>query len=579
MYLKVTKAKNKEYLKIVESYWDKKDKKVKHRVIANLGRADQFLGHSALIEKLVEKLSGGEYVKIDEINKDGEAGNFNYGYIILKHIWNRYKLNEFFTKILESDKIKRVICDSKNIIKSIFSLVINRALFSEYSKLGYFNKKDYFLFLNEEIKLHNLYLTLEILSDIKEELELHLLNLNKNLLNLDLEIALYDVTTLYFESKREDEIRKFGLSKDFKINEVQIVLSLLVDKNGIPITFDIFEGNKAETATILDTLDRLKRKFGLSKVTIVADRGISKWINLYEIKKRGYEYIVALSFKKDKKLTEKILDKKDYKQISFSTKEGYYGYKEFVVTEEKRVKISDNYSLYEKDLDKNQKGFIYKNLALTHKIVSTYSDSRRRKDETDRNRELEKLAKKIDNSTPVKKSKYLKIIKNDSCKIDYEIDLEATKNDAKFDGFYALASSDTSLSAMEIINTHKNIYEIENSFRDVKHSLSIRPIYHYKKERIIGHIIVSFLAYMFLKHIEFSLKNSKKTDDDLKEALTVENIKESILSMQVTKTLIKDKYYYLKNRHTKLASRIVDLFKIKLPKNIMDEDSMKSYIS
>ncbi len=602
LYLKVTKVKDKEYLKIVESYWDKKEKKVKHKVIANLGRLDQFIGQSALIKKLIEKLSDGKYVEIDEINKDGNADNYNYGYIVLKTVWNRYKLNGFFKKVLENKKIK----NDKEIIKTIFTLIVNRALFSEYSKHRYFNKKDYFLFLNEELKLHNLYLTLEVLEEIKEELELHLLNLNKNLFNLDLEVALYDVTTLYFESKREDAdieikdeennntietkkgLRKFGLSKDFKINEVQIVLSLLIDKSGIPITFEIYEGNRAETTTLLDTLDRLKNKFGLNKITIVADRGISKWLNLKEIKLRGYEYIVAISFK-SKNLSEKILDdKKNYTQISFSTEKGYYGYKEFIITEEKRVKISKNSSLYDETLDKENKGYIYQTIPLTHKIVATYSDIRAKKDESDRNRAIENLTKKINNKTAIKKSKFIKITNNnenssssnndDSCNIGYEIDFEAIKEDAKFDGYYALASSDTSLSALEIINIHKNIYDIENSFRDLKNTLSIRPIYHYKRERIIGHIIVSFLAYMFLKHIEISLKNSKKTDDNLKESITIENIKDSLLSMEVTKTLIKDTHYYLKNKHTKLASRIVDLFKINLPKNIVDERDIKDYI-
>ena len=589
MFLKVNKSKGKEYLKIVESYWDKSDKKVKHRVVVNLGRLDTLMQHSSLIERLIDKLSNGKYVKIDEINKDGEAFNFNYGYIVLKDIWRRYKLDSFFKRVLENKKIISSNSNSNTIIKTIFSLIVNRALFNEYSKKGYFDKKDYFLFLNEEIKLHNLYLTLEALAQIKEEIEIHLLNINKTIFDTNLQVSLFDVTTLYFESKSEDELRKFGLSKDFKINEVQIVLSLLTDKNGLPITFDIYEGNKAETTTLLDTLDRLKNRFGLQKVTIIADRGISKYLNLKEIKQRGYEYIVAISFKKDKELSKEILDTNGYHKISLDEANGYYGYKEFIVTKEKRVKVSNNSSYYDKALDKDNKGYIYKTVSLTHKVVATYSDSRAKKDESDRNRAIEKLTKKIENNiTPIKKSKYITINQssnnsssdsNNSCKIEYEINLEAIKEESKFDGFYALASSNTSLDALSIINIHKNIYEIENSFKNLKHSLSIRPIYHYKKERIIGHVIISFLAYIFLKHIELKLKSSQKIQkSNLEESITVENIKNALLSMEVTKTLIKDKHYYLKNRHTKLASKIVDLFKIKLPKNILDKEGIKRYL-
>jgi len=196
VFLKINKSKGKEYLKIVESYWDKNDKKVKHRVLVNLGRLDTLLQHSSLIERLIDKLSNGEYVKIDEINKDGEALNFNYGYIVLRDIWRRYKLDSFFKRILEDKKI--ISNNSDTVIKTIFSLIVNRALFSEYSKKGYFDKKDYFLFLNEEIKLHNLYLTLETLTKIKEEIEIHLLNINKTIFDTNLQISLFDVTTLYF---------------------------------------------------------------------------------------------------------------------------------------------------------------------------------------------------------------------------------------------------------------------------------------------------------------------------------------------------------------------------------------------
>ena len=96
MYLKVTRAKEHEYLKIVESYRDKEDGKIKHRVLFNLGRLDNLIKHTSLIDKLVEKLGQGRYVKIDDINQDGDAKVYNYGYIVIRELWNRYKLDDFF---------------------------------------------------------------------------------------------------------------------------------------------------------------------------------------------------------------------------------------------------------------------------------------------------------------------------------------------------------------------------------------------------------------------------------------------------------------------------------------------------
>ena len=589
MYLKVVKSKGYEYLKFVESY--REGKQVKQRVIANLGRLDILLKHNVLIEKLFEKLNNGNFFKLDDLNKDGEADVYNYGYIIIKKIWDSYKLNEFFEMILEKKNINK----SYNVIKTIFSLVINRALKSELSKLGYFNNKEYFIGLNEDLKLHNIYNSLEVLEEIKDELEDYLLKKSINLFNRDITVAFFDVTTLYFESKKEDEdieikdnknnkeaieikkgLRKFGLSKDFKINETQIVLSLLIDKNGIPITFEVYEGNRAETTTLIDALDRLKKRFNIEKITVVADRGISRWLNLKEIKNKGYEYIVAIRFKNQKDLEKEILDKENYNLISFDEKNGYYGYKEFIITQEKKVKIKN---------EKNSSKF--EDITLTHKIISTYSDKRALKDEKDRNRAIEKLQKKLQNGSAVKKSKYIKILKsnednnNDKCSLKYEIDLNKIQEDKKYDGFYAIASSDVSISALEAIKIHKNIYEVENSFRDLKSSLNIRPIYHFKKERIKGHIIVSFLSYFLLKNIEYKLKNSKKIQkflNDNNETLSLDKIVKAINSFNVVKTNLNNNSIFIKLKHNTLASKIVNILKIKLPKNTQTNEEFFNFL-
>jgi len=575
LYLKVVKSKGYEYLRFVESY--RKGKQVKQRVIANLGRLDILLQHNTLIEKLFEKLNNGNYFKLDDVNKDGEASVYNYGYIIIRKIWDSYKLDKFFKEVLEKKEIKK----SYDVIKTIFSLVINRALKSELSKLGYFRKKEYFIGLNEELKLHNIYDSLEVLEKIKDELEDYILKQSVNLFNRDLKVAFFDVTTLYFESKKEDEdiendensekgLRKFGLSKDFKMNETQIVLSLLIDKDGIPITFEIYEGNKAETKTLIDTLDRLKKRFKLEKITVVADRGISRWLNLKEIKNRGYEYIVAIRFKHRKELEENILNKKDYKSITFNENDGYYGYKEFILTQTKKIKTDNK----------------FEDITLTHKIISTYSDKRASKDEKDRNRAIEKSKKRLQNGSAIKKSKYIKILSEDNnknnCSLIYEINLEKIQEDSKYDGFYAIASSDTSINPLEAIKIHKNIYEVENSFRDLKSSLNIRPIYHFKKDRIKGHIIVSFLSYFFLKNIEYRLKNSMKVQkylNDNNETISINKIVQAIDSVNAVKVNIQDNPVFIKLKHNTIASKIIDLFKIKLPKNTQTQKDFFNFLA
>ena len=278
----------------------------------------------------------------------------------------------------------------------------------------------------------------------------------------------------------------------------------------MPITFDIYEGNKAETKTLLDSLDRLKNRFSIDKITIIADRGLSSSLNLYEIKQRGYEYIVAIKYKNVKELEQEVLDKSNYMQISYNAKKGYYGYKEFTINQTKNIKTYQGYSSYSKDKDidnsnitikedKNGNKYFNQNITLTHKIISTYSDIRAYKDKKDRDRAIEKLNKKIkSNSLKTKTNeKYLKkALRNsnnniNNCDISYELDLQKIDNAKRHDGFYTLASSDTSLDALTIIQRHKSIYDIENAFRELKTDLNIRPIYHWTYKRIRGHIIVS----------------------------------------------------------------------------------------
>jgi len=648
MYLKSIKSKGYEYLKIVESYRDKSDGKIKHRVIINLGRVDQLIKHNSLIKKLVEKLGKDKYFTKEDINNNGDAIELNYGYYILKKIWNNYKLDEFF--INELNNIDCNIEDKNDFLKTVFSMIVHKALMVEASKLGYFNNKEFFYNLNEDLKLHNLYRYLDILSKIKETIETHLLKTSINLFNRDLTVCFYDVTTIRFESKIEDKdikvlkdydisieeflssikfsdikpkdyklncckfntlqenislyrtikgLKRFGLSKDNKPNDVQVVLSLLLDNDGLPLGFDIYEGNKAELTTILDSLDKLKQRFNIEKITIVADRGLSKWINLYEIKQRGYEYIMAYNFKNQKELEQYILTApNDYNQISFSTQNGYYGYKEFIYSDTKNCKIYEGYSLFEKFKkdnfydkinnkeikiykDNKNKKYIKQDITLTHKVISTYSDIRAKKDEIDRNRVIEKLQQKINNNqTIIKKSKYIKEIDNnnsDDCKKDYSINWDKIKEDKKYDGYYAIISSDTSINPLEAINKHKSLYEIEDGFRDLKSYIKIRPIRHFKRDRIIGYLIISFLSYFFLKNIEFRLLNSKKFKQFQQKndfTLSIKKIQEAILSLKIVKVKIKTKDLFIKLKHNTLSSKIIDLFKLKLPKNSSTKEEL-----
>ncbi len=111
----------------------------------------------------------------------------------------------------------------------------------------------------------------------------------------------YDVTTLYFEAEKEDELRKTGFSKDGKHQHPQIVLGLLVSVDGYPLAYDIFEGNKFEGHTMLPIIDAFKIKYNLSKLIVVADSGLMSSNNIVQLQLQGYEYILGARIKNEKK--------------------------------------------------------------------------------------------------------------------------------------------------------------------------------------------------------------------------------------------------------------------------------------
>ena len=607
MFARVIKSKGKEYLNIIDSYRDKNGQP-KQKVLANLGRVDELKINSIenLAKKLLEIVESKKSIKDSETPVIEELDRLNYGFIAYKKIWNRFKFDEILDEIIKDSNIKYKD-EFKNIV---FSLVIDRLL-NPKSKLALFNNKDDYFYINDKLQLERIYRVLDILSENKELIEKSLFMQNKNLFNISTDIVFYDLTTFYFESKNEDELRKFGYSKDAKFNEVQIVMGLLIDREGIPIGYEIFSGDTFEGNTIVNILDKLKDKFAIENVVIVADRGLNSKLNLKMIKDKGYNYIVSSKLKSlSNETKDKIINgvTSKVKKLKFSVnakrlnlRDYEYHLKEF--SKNAYIKISqgeDGVYKY-KELDYINR-VIYKEDGknkrenLKEKIICTYSDKRAKKDRYDRERALNKANdlivsdKKSDfNSTKGFRRFIEKIYleekesSEDKCK-DYVMGLkwEKIKSESIYDGFYAIQSSREDLTALEVIENYHNLYKIEDSFRVLKSTFNTRPIFHYKESRIEGHFIMSFISFMLERDLEIRLKKSKSFKS---ETITPERIRESLNSLEVSKVKIDNKIFYMKANHTngvdklKLGKKIHSFLKIKQLKSLNSyEEIMKIFI-
>jgi transposase len=338
------------------------------------------------------------------------------------------------------------------------------------SKLKTYEKQENFLGL-DEVDLNSLYRSLDLLADNKEKIEEDLFFRNRNLFNMEIDVAYYDVTTFYFESVKQNELKDFGFSKDCKFNQVQVVMGLFVDCEGRPIGYELFKGNVFDGKTLEKSLEMLKERFKIRRVIVVADRGINSKSNLLKLKSLGYGYIVASRLKSmSKEIIEEALSDKDYIEVS---------------DEEFKYKVLN----YSNKVNREE---------LPERLIVTYSGKRARKDRADRNRILEKTRKllkdpsKIDASNKRGGKKFIKF----TGKKKWELDREAIKSSERFDGYYAIQTSETNVSPREILVKHHGLWKIEESFRIMKSNLEVRPIFHWTEKRIRGHFVLCFLAFL-----------------------------------------------------------------------------------
>lgn len=307
-------------------------------------------------------------------------------------------------------------------------------------------------------------------TELKDQVEQISFKHTLKVLNGNLSIMFYDMTTLYFEASDEDDLRKTGFSKDGKHSNPQIYLGLLVGLGGYAIGYDIFEGNIYEGHTLVPTIEKISKKFNLSKPIIVADAGLLNNDNIKALELQEYEYILGARIK-----NESIENKEKMLSASFEDKS-------YIVIESGNAKL-----------------------------IVQYSSKRAKKDEHNRKRGLKNLEKKIKSGKLTKQNinnrgynKYLKM----EGEIIISIDEEKFKSDQKWDGLKGYVTNCTHAPSI-IIENYKNLWHIEKAFRMSKTDLRIRPIYHRIRKRIEAHICLSFVAYSIYKELERVLKEEK----------------------------------------------------------------------
>lgn len=378
----------------------------------------------------------------------------------------------------------------------LYRLVYPRSKLKTTEYLYRFEQKDYsedtiYRFMD---KLHSKY---------KEQVQQISYEHTLTVLGGSIQAVFYDVTTLYFEIEREDEIRKTGFSKDGKHKHPQIVLGLLVSKNAYPLAYDIFEGNKYEGDTFLPILESFRRQYKFEKLTVVADAGLLSNKNVEDLIRKGYEFILGARIKNEK---ESI--KKEILNLSF-----------------------------EKEASKAIK-------KENQTLIITYSEDRAKKDKFNRERGIKRLEKQLKlgklSKSSINNKGYNKFLKMEG-EVALTLDQEKVDLEARWDGLKGYLTN-TSMSKEEVLENYRHLWQIEKAFRVAKSELKIRPVFHYKRQRIEAHICMNFVAYKIYKELDRILKVKKTGLSPEKVIEIIQNIHEISLTTPnnevIKKTLI-----------------------------------------
>ncbi len=334
----------------------------------------------------------------------------------------------------------------------------------------------------QEISVYSIYRFMDKLnSKLKEKIEDVSFNYTKKILGGKIGVIFYDVTTIYFEASEADDYRIAGFSKDGKHQNPQILLGLLVGKDGYPIGYEIFEGNTFEGHTLITIIQRYIDRFKLEKPIVIADSGLLSRANINLLIGNDFKFILGARIKNEKR---SVIDK----ILGFKFKDG-------------EIKTL-----------KNDNGLI---------IHIGYSEKRARKDHFNRERGIKKLEKNILSGKLTKNNinnrGYNKFLKMEG-EIAISINKKKLSEDQKWDGLKGYITN-TDLSSKDVLDNYSNLWKIEKAFRISKTDLKIRPIYHRLRERVEAHICISFMAYLVYKELERTIKSTKNCQFSMNQAI------------------------------------------------------------
>jgi transposase len=547
MYIRTVKNNSgKAYYQLVESFRDQGQ--VKKRVLLTLGQVED--NKIDALKKAIARHQN-ELEAYENAKKVSVEDTFILGpLLVLETLFERLGINTLLKQIQQRHPKLGF-----ELRAHVFTLIACRFIHpsSKLKVYDHWMEKLYPVMLEEDIQLHTIYRTMDLLSTYKERVEKQLYQHGRDLLNLQVNVVLYDLTTLRFESTRTDlgNLRQFGYSKEMRPDCTQVVFGLLTDEEGIPLGFEVYPGNTFEGETLKSIVTKMKKKFQVKRFIFVADRGLLSKRNLECLREDKGEFIVGMRLGTMKKRHGELFDLSRFKQIH----EGLYVYE----------------TKHEGD-----------------RVIVTWSKARFERDQKARKDILEKILKKLQS----KKVNPQAFISNRSYKRFVRVDAksrpvlneEAIAEDEKGDGFFGIVTNVKELSAQEAVMHYKELWRIEDAFGEFKGpTLKTRPMFHWKDHRIVGHLVLCFLAYLCEAHMTKLLRGKGKQlmskaikDGTIKQrALTVPEAMRELQEVRaVPIRLGSEKKIWVRTDINGNAAKLMSAIGMRLPPRVLLEEDM-----
>ena len=491
MFFRVKRVASYEYLQIVRSV--RAAHKVRQQVFATLGRLDELKASGRLDALMRSGLRHCENVALIDAHAAGQTEPVTVLRIgpelVFGRLWKESGIQQVIQSLLEARRY------DFDVERAIYLTVLHRLFASGSDRAAERWRESYLIPGTEALELHHLYRAMAFLGQeiepkgpktlgtprcLKDLIEEELFERRRDLFT-EVDLVFFDTTSLYFEGRGGESIGRRGHNKDHRPDLCQMVVGMAVDVEGRPICCEMWPGNTADVKTLLPVVKRMRERFRLREITVVADRGMVSKATLEAFEKSDppVRYILGVRMRRQKEVNSSVLGNR---ARWFESVPERHDAKDPAPLKVKEVWVND------------------------HRYIVCLNEEERRKDAHDREAILAHLQDQLrcgDKSLVGNKGyrRYLKVEGSGH----FAIDKKQIEIEQRYDGLWVLRTN-TDYNAETVAHVYKALWTVEDIFRTTKSIFETRPIYHKRDETIRGHVFCTFLALLLKQELESRIK-------------------------------------------------------------------------